>query len=69
MPTVYARTLKRAADIVGGEAELASRLSLERALIAHWVRGEGVPPTKVFLQAVDIVTAHDAMIIEPKNGQ
>lgn len=69
MPTVYARTLRRAAEIVGGEAELASRLSLERALVAHWVRGEGVPPTKVFLQAVDIVTAHDLLNIERKNKQ
>ena len=69
MPTVYARTLKRAADIVGGESALASRLSLGPEIVAQWVRGEGVPPTKVFLQAVDIVTAHDTMIIEPKNRQ
>lgn len=69
MPNVYARTIKRAADIVGGEAALASRLSLTPETVTQWVRGEGVPPTKVFLQAVDIVSAHDTLSIEPKDRQ
>jgi DNA-binding transcriptional regulator YdaS (Cro superfamily) len=69
MPTVYARTLKRASDIVGGETALARRLSVGPEAIAHWLQGNAIPPTSVFLQAVDIVTAHDALNIKPKDRQ
>ena len=58
MPNVHAVTLRRAAEILGGEAALASTLGVSAKDLAGWLRGTSTPPTKVFLQAVDIVSAH-----------
>lgn len=57
MPNVHAVTLRRAAEIVGGEAALAARLRVSAGELAAWLRGSSTPPTNVFLQAVDIVSA------------
>jgi hypothetical protein len=59
MPNVYARTLKRAAEIVGSEEGLASRLEVELAQLGFWLRGAATPPTRVFLAAVDLIALHD----------
>jgi hypothetical protein len=59
LPTVHARTLKRAAEIVGGEVELARRLKVTTKLLELWMGGVGVPPCDVFLKAADIVGEHD----------
>jgi DNA-binding transcriptional regulator YdaS (Cro superfamily) len=56
---VYIRTLKRAAEIVGGEEELARRLKVTPTHLTLWIRGVVSPPSDVFLQAADIVTEHD----------
>jgi len=59
LPTVHARTLKRAAEITGGEEELARRLKVTPSHLELWIRGLESPPGDVFLKAVDIVTEHD----------
>jgi DNA-binding transcriptional regulator YdaS (Cro superfamily) len=59
LPTVHARTLKRAAEIIGGEEELARRLIVTPSHLELWIRGLESPPVDVFLKAVDIVTEND----------
>jgi DNA-binding transcriptional regulator YdaS (Cro superfamily) len=61
LPTVYIRTLKRAAEIVGGEEELARRLKVTPTHLALWLGGVVSPPGDVFLRAADIVSEHDLL--------
>jgi hypothetical protein len=56
VPTLYARTLRRAADLAGGEAGLARRLGVSDKEVHLWVRGLIDPPADVFLAAAEIVT-------------
>lgn len=59
MPTVYVRTLRRAAQIVGGVEGLAFQLEVNSADLAIWLAGTTAMPQEIFLRAVDIVTAHE----------
>jgi hypothetical protein len=56
---LYVMTLVRAAGIVGGEAELALRLNISAAILHLWIVGTAIPPTDIFLKAVDIVMERD----------
>ncbi len=49
------RTLERALAIVGSRAQLARELRVPRDELCSWLKGDDVPPTAVFLDAVDIV--------------
>ena len=60
MPDVYARTLRRAANMVGGIDALAARLNVSREDLVHWTQGTRRAPPTVFLQAVDIVLKETA---------
>ena len=66
MPDVYARTLRRAADIVGGVDELAARLKVSREDLVYWMQGTKRAPATIFLQAVDIVLEHTADAAKPR---
>lgn len=59
MPTVYARTLRRAAQIAGGARQLASELSVTIDDVDAWLQGTKRVPQDIFLAAVDIVVAYD----------
>jgi DNA-binding transcriptional regulator YdaS (Cro superfamily) len=52
---VHVRTLRRAAELVGGAQELALRLKVTPSHLALWLAGSETPPAEVFLRAVDIV--------------
>lgn len=54
--SVHTETLKRAAEICGGEQALAARLKVTPSHLALWLKGIVTPPSDVFLRAVDIVT-------------
>jgi transcriptional regulator with XRE-family HTH domain len=56
VPNVYARTLKSAAQLTGGDEELARRLGVSRSELAAWMEGCGVPPLRTVLKAVDLIT-------------
>jgi len=58
VPTIQVRTLQRAADLVGGEEELAHRLEVVPSHLALWISETVSPPDDVFLKAADIVTGH-----------
>ena len=53
--TVYTRVLHRACQILGGVDQLARYLKVSRAMLHTWLEGEDVPPSSIFLKAVDLV--------------
>jgi hypothetical protein len=53
--SVYARTLARAVQIVGGVDVLAVHLGVEEHALNLWLLGLGRPRPDVFFDAVDIV--------------
>ena len=59
VPDVYLRTLKRAAQIVGGEQALALHLKVTPSHLALWLKGLEEPTTEAFLRAVDLVSEHE----------
>ena len=59
MPTVHARTLKRAAELLGGLEQLAHRLSVTPGHLALWVAATEPTPPNVFLKAVDLIQEYD----------
>jgi DNA-binding transcriptional regulator YdaS (Cro superfamily) len=60
VPTVQARTLRRASAIVGGIQALATKLGVEPLRLRDWMEGSATPPGDVFLKAVEIVLERDA---------
>lgn len=58
MPAVQFQTLAYAAELVGGEEQLAVRLGVTRRELDLWLSADERPPLAIFLKAVDIV--HDA---------
>jgi hypothetical protein len=53
--TVYTRVLHRACQKMGGVEALAQELRVGADLLHRWLEGEDVPPSRIFLQAVDLV--------------
>jgi hypothetical protein len=53
--SVYSRTLRKAAELLGGTVKLAKRLRVPRSLLVEWMNDKAEPPPWVFLKAVDIV--------------
>jgi hypothetical protein len=53
--SVYSRTLHKAAELVGGRAKLCRYLKVPAAALEKWLGDEEVPPTPIFLMAVDLV--------------
>lgn len=56
MAEVHIRTLKRAAEIVGGEQSLALRLGVTPSHLQLWLAGVEAAPMDIFLRAVDLVS-------------
>ena len=54
MALVHQKTFARAAGIMGGTCELASRLHVQPTDVEAWIAGEEPPPS-AFLAAADIV--------------
>lgn len=50
MAEVHARTLKRAAEIAGGEQRLALKLKVTPSHLALWIAGIETPPLDIFLR-------------------
>ena len=53
--TVYARTLHRACEVLGGLDALSRQLNVPAAALTRWIGGLEQPPLDKFLAAVDIV--------------
>ena len=52
----YARTLRQAAEVAGGEAELAAALEVAPEALRRWLGGEEPPPVEIHLAALELVT-------------
>jgi hypothetical protein len=61
-------TLRRAAEIIGGEEALALHLGVTPSHLALWIRALGETPDVVFLRAVDVVLEHDAGQLSPSSA-
>jgi hypothetical protein len=57
MPTLHARTVRRAAEIAGAVEALAAQLNVRDELLRKCMEGELPVPEALFLQCVDIVNA------------
>jgi len=68
VPTVYARTLRRSAEIVGGEDVLANRLGVSRNQLAIWINDLVTPPSAIFIIAADIVGQYELDELRKLNG-
>jgi Pyruvate/2-oxoacid:ferredoxin oxidoreductase gamma subunit len=58
--SVRALTLRRAAEILGGPAQLRIYLNVSAICLAAWMTGVDTAPTQVFLKAVDLVMEEGA---------
>ena len=54
-PSLRQRTLQRALEISGDVRRLSRKLHVPMEELQEWLKGRDVPPTAVFLAAVDIV--------------
>jgi hypothetical protein len=54
-PSLRQRTLQRALEISGDARRLSRRLRVPMDDLQEWLKGRDVPPTAVFLAAVDVV--------------
>lgn len=52
---VMSRTFQKAAELMGGQKNLARRLRVPIAELQKWIAGGGEPPIAIFLKAVDVV--------------
>ena len=52
---IFMRTLQRAAELVGGEQQLAFELRVTPSHLALWLSGTEQPPIDVFLRALALV--------------
>ena len=53
--TVHTRVLHRACQVLGGVDQLAEHLRVSKTMLRRWLEGEDVPPSVVFLKAVDLI--------------
>ena len=58
MADVHVKTLRRAAELAGGEQELALLLKVTPSHLHLWMMGFADPPGDIFLRAVDLVLEH-----------
>jgi hypothetical protein len=65
---VHARTLAKAAELIGGERALARYLKVPMAELFVWMRGATPVPDHIFLRAVDLVL-NDLDVAEQARAQ
>ena len=53
--SVYSRTLQKAAELIGGRAKLCRHLHVPADELQKWIDDKAVPPTAIFLRAVDLI--------------
>lgn len=59
MSDVHVQTLLRAAEILGGQIELAFSLKVTPSHLSLWLGGLEPCPNHIFLKAVDLVLERD----------
>jgi hypothetical protein len=51
---IHCEILRRAAEVAGGEDQLAQRLSIRLEDMREWVQGKAAAPAGVYILALDI---------------
>jgi hypothetical protein len=69
MPTVHARAIVRAVEILGGVDEFARHAKATPYDISLWSNGKSLPPMDVFLLAVDVITQRTATALKDAPGE
>ena len=64
--SVYSRTLRKAAELLGSRQKLAHHLHVPLTELENWIAGTALPPTGTFLKAVDVVIVETA---PPTSGE
>lgn len=54
--TVYMRTTRKALEATGGVAQLAARLRRTLDEVNDWLAGRQVPPDRIFLEMLEILS-------------
>ena len=67
MLNLRARTLGRAAVILGSVERLAEELAISPATLRRYIRGESFVPPEIFLRATEIIT--DGAVVDPAKPQ
>jgi hypothetical protein len=67
--TVYSRTLRKAAELIGGRAKLCRHLRVPMAKLEQWIDDKAVPPIAIFLRAVDVVVEDTAAPADSGPGE
>lgn len=62
--TLHSQAVRKAAEVLGGEDELAARLGMAVGTIRMFRSGRLRVPQRVFLQVIDIISGDDAPIID-----
>ena len=57
--TVQTLTLHKACELVGGVSKLANYLHEPAISVMRWLDGDERPPSRVFLDCVDVVLFHE----------
>lgn len=68
MPTVHARTVRRAAEIIGNVERLAAQLEVRDEDVRKWLEGQLSVPQEIFLRCVDILNAHQLSELSGSHG-
>ena len=66
---VQTRTVARAAQILGGVDQLASRLQVSARLVRMWLNAKLPLPDSYFFLMVDIIGAADKVAEVPRMGE
>lgn len=53
--SVYSRTFRKAAELIGSYARLCRLLRVPEASLQRWIDDKEVPPVGIFLKAVDYI--------------
>jgi len=53
--SVYSRAVLKAAELVGGRAQLARVLQVPAGELDKWIGDQAKPPREIFLRIVDII--------------
>jgi len=59
-PLVYSETLRRAANAIGGEANLARAWRVPEAKVRAWISGAEPPPIERYHEALDLLISTGA---------
>ena len=65
---IHCEILRRAAEVAGGEYQLAQRLNVRREDMREWVQGKAAAPAGVYILALNILSGSERGREDPLTG-